>query len=498
MAYLSGFGLENFRVFKDYTWFDFAPITILVGPNSSGKSSLIKALLLLGDNFKKKQIPHDDNEWLMGHRELINFGGRKHNIQNERSIIPHDSKEGEVKFCLPYEGFPLSNPFSQPVFWERSYQIKDQSLYPGIVTKLRTKAQDLFISDHNKSYGFVNTLLLKNILLSNGDAAIKSIVNRDRNIRDLPKIFINDDLDLDFYIPGINDLKQILEHIPLGVIEGAWNWMPWPNNDNLLKALIEKVSDENAYKIAELTNRVLKLKSSQPAFSNWENNIYIPSIKGLPKRYLRFNDDSEVLNTLFNHLKSSRNEQEKHANHFVSKWEKAFGFKSAINWEKDIDLGLTKIRIGDAYLSDLGFGISQLVAILLANYCTDSEEGEPNLLLLEEPEANLHPAFQSKLADMFVDAEKVIGHQFIIETHSEYMIRKFQYLVAKGELKPEDIVIHYFHDPDNVPVGEKQVKKINILEDGSLSDDFGPGFFDEAATWELELLKLKKSKARQN
>lgn len=44
-THLKGFGLENFRVFKDYTWFDFAPITILTGPNSSGKSSLIKALL---------------------------------------------------------------------------------------------------------------------------------------------------------------------------------------------------------------------------------------------------------------------------------------------------------------------------------------------------------------------------------------------------------------------------------------------------------------------
>ena len=62
MTHLSGFGLENFRVFKDYTWFDFAPITILVGPNSSGKSSLIKALLLLKDNYEKRNFPIDINE----------------------------------------------------------------------------------------------------------------------------------------------------------------------------------------------------------------------------------------------------------------------------------------------------------------------------------------------------------------------------------------------------------------------------------------------------
>jgi len=73
------------------------------------------------------------------------------------------------------------------------------------------------------------------------------------------------------------------------------------------------------------------------------------------------------------------------------------------------------------------------------------------------------------------------------------MIRKFQYLVAKGEMKPEDVVIYYLHDPNDIPEGEKQVKKIEILPDGSLSDDFGPGFFDEATNWKFELLRLKNS-----
>lgn len=50
-THLKGFGLENFRVFKDYTYFDFAPITILTGPNNSGKSSLNKALLLFKDSI---------------------------------------------------------------------------------------------------------------------------------------------------------------------------------------------------------------------------------------------------------------------------------------------------------------------------------------------------------------------------------------------------------------------------------------------------------------
>ena len=46
-------GLENFRVFKDYTEFDIKPITVLTGPNNSGKSAVGKILYLLENGFKK-------------------------------------------------------------------------------------------------------------------------------------------------------------------------------------------------------------------------------------------------------------------------------------------------------------------------------------------------------------------------------------------------------------------------------------------------------------
>jgi AAA15 family ATPase/GTPase len=51
-THLKGFGLENFRVFKDYTWFDFAPITILTGPNNSDKSSTVIANGSCGLKFR--------------------------------------------------------------------------------------------------------------------------------------------------------------------------------------------------------------------------------------------------------------------------------------------------------------------------------------------------------------------------------------------------------------------------------------------------------------
>jgi predicted ATPase len=139
-------------------------------------------------------------------------------------------------------------------------------------------------------------------------------------------------------------------------------------------------------------------------------------------------------------------------------------------------------------LVDLGFGVTQFLPIVLKIvYCNNIGK---KTIVIEEPETNLHPKFQSKLADLFVDAQKTFGISFIIETHSEYLIRKLQYLTAKGDIKTEDTVVYYIGNPDpqKREPGEKQVVKIRIKENGQLSHPFGSGFYDEADNLALALL----------
>lgn len=112
------------------------------------------------------------------------------------------------------------------------------------------------------------------------------------------------------------------------------------------------------------------------------------------------------------------------------------------------------------------------------------------IFYLEEPETNLHPKLQSLVADILVDACRAFNVQFIVETHSEYFIRKLQYLVGKKEIEPTDVSLYYLYAPDEVPQGRKQVEKINVNPDGSLDNDFGKGFFDEAGTLSLELFRI--------
>lgn len=198
---------------------------------------------------------------------------------------------------------------------------------------------------------------------------------------------------------------------------------------------------------------------------------------------------------------------------FIKKWIKALGIADNFEIENDDSSAIYKFFLVNdnkkELIADLGFGYNQILPIIISiascifkNHPIDvSVRGysryESESIYIEEPEANLHPALQSKLADLFADAIEH-GVKLIIETHSEYLIRKLQYLVAsnKSTLKKDDVVIYYLYPPNHTDVvsGEvEQVKKIEILEDGYLSDDFGTGFFDEAQKIAISLFGLNKS-----
>jgi AAA15 family ATPase/GTPase len=169
-------------------------------------------------------------------------------------------------------------------------------------------------------------------------------------------------------------------------------------------------------------------------------------------------------------------------------------------------------------LAELGYGITQLFVILLRidiaimeaetsivskdkDYLGDPSElpehqrqilRTATTLAIEEPEVHQHPRYQSALAEIFVDAMTKYNVNFIIETHSEYIIRKLQLLVAKKNVNPSDISLLYVYDEKNRPKHEPHIKQINIRKDGMLDGSFGDGFFDEADMLSMFLLTAGK------
>jgi predicted ATPase len=104
---------------------------------------------------------------------------------------------------------------------------------------------------------------------------------------------------------------------------------------------------------------------------------------------------------------------------------------------------------------------------------------KPVTVALEEPECHMHPSLQSKLADMIVEAFKLYGVHFLIESHSEYFIRKLQLLVSDKSISNNDVSLLYVNSasrPEHIPA----ITDIGLDSDGSLKNEFGPGFFDES------------------
>ena len=186
---------------------------------------------------------------------------------------------------------------------------------------------------------------------------------------------------------------------------------------------------------------------------------------------------------------------------FLNKWVKAFGIGERLEFKYAADGYGVLVRLykdindkDGRLLVDEGYGITKLITTLINIELAMLSKGyKPITLAIEEPENHLHPRYQSLLAEMFADAYKNYGIHFIVETHSEYMVRKLQTLVAKKELTPDEVSLQYLYSPDieQRPKGEPQVKNIPIREDGILKEPFGPGFLDEADNLAMDILTIK-------
>lgn len=96
-----------------------------------------------------------------------------------------------------------------------------------------------------------------------------------------------------------------------------------------------------------------------------------------------------------------------------------------------------------ANLVDVGYGVSQALPILV-EVLSGSKSQQ---FILQQPEVHLHPRAQAALGAFFVNAVSHFRKRFVIETHSDYLIDRVRYEVAHGKLKPEDVQILFFDRP---------------------------------------------------
>ncbi len=103
MATIKSLGLKNFRIFKDATDLEFAPLTILTGCNNSGKSSIIKAMLLMSDNFTGEGISYYPIKQGSSVRLNLNKEGQRHNLVSCSRIANNESDDETFTFSIKIE-----------------------------------------------------------------------------------------------------------------------------------------------------------------------------------------------------------------------------------------------------------------------------------------------------------------------------------------------------------------------------------------------------------
>ncbi len=141
-------------------------------------------------------------------------------------------------------------------------------------------------------------------------------------------------------------------------------------------------------------------------------------------------------------------------------------------------------------LTDVGFGVSQVLPVLVLCYYVP----EGSILILEQPEAHLHPKVQSELADMLIEVVKERQLQIILESHSEHLLIRLMRRIAEEEISADDTAFYFCE----IKEGVSEIERLNVDDYGNITNwpqnFFGDEMGDLAAKTKAEMKRKKASK----
>jgi hypothetical protein len=140
-----------------------------------------------------------------------------------------------------------------------------------------------------------------------------------------------------------------------------------------------------------------------------------------------------------------------------------------------VSLILTDVRTKVAVSPlDVGFGVSQVLPIVVELLASTER-----LICIEQPEIHLHPKLQTELGDLFLYTtnEATGGNQLLVETHSEHLLLRLQRRIREGAVPPEHVAVYYIAPADD---DSAMVRRLRLDEHGLFIDPWPAGFFDES------------------
>ncbi len=513
---MSSIGLKNFRRFQNMDPIELGGVNFFVGGNNAGKSTVVKAMLLVADFLKNSKVTS------LADRLIFKFdgiGAHDVNIDTFSRAFCWNTTESEITFNVGLDDFTFDICLINGSESELSYaDVKYVKLFhkPTSVTidflfdqgkchinipetssfkeerkvlefDIKVMKQEVeklgsrFVNatteyDDSDITEFFSELSKLNVEIKEKEGILTALRNADGN-KGLDETI---DLFLDIATVGGNYISSYIHGINSYAVASENKTL---NEYSKTFKTIADAFDKAAYKI-NLEYIYAHSASQQVLFNKKDQNDYVS------KSIHEFYNQRIVYNTELGKI--------------FLKWINDFTGQEFDSYE-------VKAVQGEAYrfvlhpkawakkregvnLADMGRGTIQLV-ILFIRLATIIKRYKSRIdkpvVLVEEPEQNLHPAVQSKLAKLFLDIYIEEQIRFIIETHSEYIVRNVQVLFSCGLKKSEYTVeanpfaVYYF-DAEEGPL------LMSFKPNGRFNREFGTGFYDVATDLSFDLLDLEE------
>jgi len=180
---------------------------------------------------------------------------------------------------------------------------------------------------------------------------------------------------------------------------------------------------------------------------------------------------------------------------FIAHWLKEMGLIDSFSVDEiAAHSNLYKLRVRKdrslpaVLITDVGFGVSQILPALVLLYYVPKK----SIVLLEQPEIHLHPAVQSALADLIINAVETRDIQAVVESHSEHLLRRLQRRVADQKISSEDVALYFC----NTRQGQSEKTKLSLNlfgEIGNWPENFFGDEFGEVAAIQKAALRRRNS-----
>lgn len=411
--------IQNFKAFGELAQFDLAPLTILVGPNGSGKTSVLEAIGLLAQTAPRAG-EHAPFRWREG--DFVDFG------PTGESAFHNPEQDLELMLGVEME--------TGPAF--RSWLRKQNEPERENVEKLGYRVF------HRRGLDE-----WKHELSVNSETVAVNWTTRQ---------------------PGRNrgwqpELKYLMD--------GAWtNVIPQMGAQSVLSPLL--FTSNSTRDSGGFTNQMQQASAEFDLYVSHmafylKNHVFIVGADRLPRkakpeashgRLVVGRSGDATLSVLSTILGDSRYSREADR---IRRWAGVFGLHSLAGGhtgEEFLSAGyVDKLSQVPLRMESAGFGSQQILPVITQLFAAP----KGSVLLVEEPEISLHPEAQVQLVKMFAEGVS-LDHQIILTTHSQTLLLALAEAAESNKLKPTDVAIYHL-TPD--PAGSK-IQKLRLDDNWSI------------------------------